>query len=137
MGGNVSALQTIAPCGINCGVCYAFLRDKNKCPGCQAEDKKKPNHCSVCSIKNCEQLALTTSRFCFDCPTYPCKRLKQLDKRYSTKYNTRILDNQMQIKNLGLEGFVELEKVKWKCGECGNTICMHRGYCLACEKNKC
>lgn len=24
----------IAPCGMNCGTCIAYLRDKNKCPGC-------------------------------------------------------------------------------------------------------
>jgi hypothetical protein len=25
----------IAPCGMNCGVCMAYLREKNKCPGCR------------------------------------------------------------------------------------------------------
>ncbi len=26
-------------------------------------------------------------RFCFECESYPCKRLKALDKRYRTKYH--------------------------------------------------
>ena len=27
--------RLIAPCGMNCAVCLGYLREKNKCPGCQ------------------------------------------------------------------------------------------------------
>lgn len=33
----------IAPCGINCGICLAFLRDKNTCMGCREFDVNKPD----------------------------------------------------------------------------------------------
>ncbi len=28
----------IAPCGMNCSICMAYLRGKNKCPGCRGID---------------------------------------------------------------------------------------------------
>jgi hypothetical protein len=28
-------LHLVAPCGMNCGICRAYLREKNKCPGCR------------------------------------------------------------------------------------------------------
>ena len=131
-----SAIRMIAPCGINCSVCRAFLRNKNKCNGCWGPDGKKPNHCRVCSIKNCDQLSITNSKFCYDCASYPCARIKQLDKRYQLKYKTSISDNQRLIKDLGLDRFVADEIIKWKCTDCGGIICIHTGYCINCGQSK-
>jgi len=75
----------IAPCGMNCGICMAYLREKNRCPGCRGDDASKMPSCLRCSIKNCETVKTTGSGFCYECPTGPCRRLKQLDKRYRTK----------------------------------------------------
>jgi hypothetical protein len=133
---NLSSSQLIAPCGINCGVCIAFQRNKNKCFGCWNDDSRKAKHCAVCKIKNCETLISSNSRFCYDCSMYPCKRMKQLDQRYHTKYNMSNLDNLMIIKDSGLDVFIQLENEKWKCDECGGMICVHRGFCLECEKKK-
>ncbi|MBC8006264.1 MAG: DUF3795 domain-containing protein, partial [Verrucomicrobia bacterium] len=72
----------IAPCGMNCGICLAYQRDKNTCSGCLGENSYKPPYCLHCIIKNCEILAQTSSGFCYECIKYPCKRLRQLDKRY-------------------------------------------------------
>jgi hypothetical protein len=135
-GTDLSAAQLIAPCGINCGVCYAFLRDKNKCFGCRCEDPIKANHCQVCKIKNCEYLLQTGSKFCYDCSSYPCKRMKQLDQRYRLKYEMSNLENLRQVKKLGLDSFIQLELVKWKCSECSGVVCVHKGYCLDCERKK-
>lgn len=130
----LTATQMVAPCGINCAICLGFLRDKNKCHGCWGDDSKKPYHCAVCSIKNCEFLAQTNSKFCFDCPKFPCQRIKQLDKRYKLKYYMSNIENLKMIKDSGLEVFVNCEKEKWKCKECGGTICVHLRFCLECEK---
>ncbi|RPH31047.1 MAG: DUF3795 domain-containing protein [Bacteroidales bacterium] len=130
---NTPNTQLIAPCGINCGVCLAYLRTKNKCEGCWGSDTKKPKHCVACSIKNCEHLLKTTSKFCYDCEKYPCSRIKQLDKRYRTKYKMSIIDNLLLIKESGLSNFIQLDKIKWSCKNCGGTICVHRGYCLDCD----
>jgi len=133
---NQLTTELIAPCGINCSVCLAFLRDRNKCYGCRSDDLSKAKHCSVCKIKNCEHLSAIDSMFCFDCPVYPCLRMKQLDKRYRTKYNMSNLYNLQLIKELGIKEFFRLEQIKWKCKECGGTICVHQGYCINCLTKK-
>ena len=88
---NKTDSSLIAPCGMNCGICMAHLRDRKKCNGCNSDDKDMPFHCTKCAIK-----------FCCDCPTIPCIRLKQLDKRYHTKYKMSMLDNLATIKKDGL-----------------------------------
>lgn len=88
----------IAPCGMNCGICLAYLRTKNRCEGCWGENEHKPKHCVKCVIKNCELLAKTDSKFCYDCEKYPCTRLKQLDKRYRTNYSMSMIENLDSIK---------------------------------------
>lgn len=132
----LTANQLVAPCGINCGICIAFLRDKNKCFGCWGDDSRKAKHCSVCTIKNCDFFSSTESRFCYECTIFPCKKMKQLDKRYKLKYQMSNLENLGIIKNNGIDIFVQLENEKWKCNECGGTICVHCGFCLECEKKK-
>ena len=128
----MTGTQLIAPCGMNCGVCLAYLREKRKCPGCHGEDTNKPVTRKKCVIKNCEMIQRSKSKFCFECENYPCKRLKQLDKRYRTKYNMSMIENLENIKKIGLSAFVENEKERWHCTTCGGVICVHRGYCLLC-----
>ena len=124
----------IAPCGMNCSICLAFLRDKNKCPGCRNMGTNKPVYCRKCIIKNCELLAKTESNFCYECSKYPCTRLKQLDKRYRTNYNMSMLENLDNIQEIGLAEFLMLEQKRWTCSKCGETICVHREHCLHCGK---
>ena len=128
----MTGTQLIAPCGMNCGVCLAYLREKRKCPGCHGEDANKPVTRKKCVIKNCEMIQRSKSKFCFECENYPCKRLKQLDKRYRTKYNMSMIENLENIKKIGLSAFIENEKERWHCTSCGGVICVHRGYCLSC-----
>jgi hypothetical protein len=126
--------QLIAPCGMNCGICIAYLRKERKCPGCHEEDAHKPVTRERCVIRNCETIKLNQSKFCFECEEYPCKRLKQLDKRYRTKYSMSMIENLESIKEIGLNAFVENEKKRWHCSKCGGVICVHRGYCLHCAE---
>lgn len=122
----------IAPCGMNCGVCRAYLRDKNKCPGCNGPDLNKPKYCIVCRIKNCEELKKTSANYCFSCKGFPCARLKQLDKRYRTKYGMSMLDNLKRIKETGIDNLMVLENEKWTCEKYGDIICVHTWKCSKC-----
>jgi len=126
----------IAPCGMNCAICLGYLREKNKCEGCNSNSENMPSSCKKCIINNCELLKETESGFCYDCSKYPCKRLKQLDKRYRTKYAMSMLENLDFIKTAGLNEFLANESVRWKCNSCGGSICVHRGYCLKCQPKK-
>ncbi len=124
----------IAPCGMNCGVCMAYLRERNKCPGCRGDDTNKTVTRLRCKIKTCEVFEDENIEFCFECGDFPCDNLKHLDKRYRTKYHMSMIENLENIKNSGLEKFLEDEKVRWTCSECGGTICVHKGYCYDCGK---
>ena len=125
--------EMIAPCGINCGACRAFLREKNSCPGCRTDSALKPKYCISCIIANCDLLAETRSGYCYDCEQVPCKRLKQLDKRYRTKYRTGLIQNLMTIKEMGMSAFLKLESDLRTCTTCGSVISVHSDHCTVCS----
>ncbi len=126
----------IAPCGMNCALCLAYQREKNKCPGCNFVDASHPVTRSRCRIKKCNFFALGKSRFCFDCNKFPCTRLRQLDKRYKTKYGMSMIGNLNNINEGGIRKFIREEKVKWTCHNCGDLVCVHRDDCLQCGVQK-
>jgi hypothetical protein len=121
----------IAPCGMNCSICAAYLRKRNKCPGCRIE-ANKPVTRVICKIKTCETFKENELTFCFECEDFPCKNLKHLDKRYRTKYSMSMIENLENIEKLGIEEFLKNEKIRWTCPECGGTICVHKGCCYSC-----
>jgi len=122
----------IAPCGMNCALCIGYLRERNPCSGCGGDDGRKPKHCVICRIKNCSELNAHDKAFCFECPKFPCARLRQLDNRYRTKYRMSMIENLECIRELGLDGFIVREKERWECPECGGIVCVHRDDCISC-----
>ena len=124
----------IAACGMNCGLCYAYLRKKENCPGCRFFDSEKPLSIARCKIRNCEKVRNKKVKFCFQCCDFPCRLLKDLDKRYRTKYNMSEIENLENIKRNGLKLFLKNEEIKWKCKKCGGIICVHKKECLNCKK---
>jgi hypothetical protein len=122
----------IAPCGMNCGTCYGFLREKNKCPGCRVFSLDKGASIQKCIIQKCVNLEETTSKFCYECEKFPCKRLKQLDKRYRAKYRTSFIENLNMIKDKGINSFLEFESIRRTCQNCGSVLSVHRNKCLTC-----
>ncbi len=122
----------IAPCGMNCGICMAYLREKNRCTGCRISDINKPITVAKCKIKNCVELNKNTLKFCYECHEFPCKKIKHLDKRYRTKYIMSMVENLENIKKFGIRKFVKNEKTRWTCFQCGGIICVHRRYCYNC-----
>ena len=122
----------IAPCGMNCGTCIAFLRVKNKCPGCRVISAEKAISVQRCIIPKCVHLHNTSAKFCYECGKIPCSRLKQLDRRYRTKYNTSFLENLKIIREDGIESFLVFESDRRRCPGCGSVLSVHRGQCLKC-----
>jgi hypothetical protein len=124
----------IACCGMNCGICRGYLREKKKCPGCRGSNENKSLSCVNCKIKICNESNKNKLKFCFECDKFPCQRIKQMDKRYRTRYNMSTIENLENIKKFGLREFVKNEKIRWTCSKCGGTICVHQGYCSNCGK---
>jgi hypothetical protein len=124
--------ELIAPCGMNCGVCIAHLREKNKCSGCRVPDVNKPITRVRCKIKTCKIFKNGKAKFCFECENFPCDNLNHLDKRYRTKYKMSMIENLENIKALGIKEFVKNENARWTCSKCSGTICVHKGVCVEC-----
>jgi hypothetical protein len=126
----------IAPCGMNCGICKAYLLNKKKCPGCRRTDLNKSVTRVKCKIKTCVIFQTSKAKYCYECEKFPCDNLKHLDERYRTKYNMSMVNNLENIKISGIRTFLTTEKEKWTCPECGGTICVHTDYCYICGKKK-
>jgi len=121
----------IAPCGINCALCLGYQRKKNHCDGCLIEGDK-PKHCAQCAIRNCPQKSGDPTVLCGTCEKFPCRRIKDLDKRYRTRYGVNLIENLRDLSVNGSADFVSREDKKWKCPQCGELLCMHRELCLSC-----
>lgn len=122
---------SVAPCGVICEICLGYQREKNKCVGC-LNTGNKPNHCTVCSVKTCNKKLGNEKLLCSECSKFPCRRIKDLDKRYISKYGESPIQNLNKLKEIGLQNFIDIEKKKWKCGKCGQLLCVHRETCLRC-----
>ena len=122
--------ELIAPCGMNCGLCMGYLRAKNSCAGCRSTDEGKARSVLACTIRTCE--TVRASGTCSDCARLPCPRLKRLDARYREKYRMSMLDNLRVIREEGIEAFVESERKRWACPECGGLQCVHTAECIYC-----
>lgn len=127
----------IAPCGMNCSLCGAYLAKqydlqkygikRSYCDGCIPRGKN-----CLHMARHCEKLANGRQRFCYDCNSFPCKRLKALDKRYSTRYNMSMIENLTKIKEKGMDEFLRSQEEKWVCPSCGGIISCHNGQCPNC-----
>ncbi len=122
----------IAPCGMNCRLCYGYIRPKNPCPGCNAPDGGKPKSCSNCKIVICEKRVQNGWPTCAPCET-PCRRLKDLDKRYASKYHMSMIGNLASIRSEGMPSFLRQQEEAYRCSVCGATVCVHRDECPSCN----
>ncbi len=109
-------LKLIAPCGMNCNLCIAFLRDERKCPGCRFREKQ-------CTIHNCKVFKKNDFKYCFECSDFPCSIINRLDKRYKTRYGMSMIENLEKIKMGGIMKFIKEEKKKWIKHD--KIICVH------------
>jgi hypothetical protein len=123
---------SVAPCGVICDICSGFQRSKNKCVGCNSSGNK-PYHCTECSIKSCLEKQGDEKLLCNECGKFPCRRIKNLDKRYTTKYGESPIQNLQKIKVIGINSFVKIETKKWTCSTCGHLVCVHKDVCLICD----
>ncbi len=138
----VTEADLIAPCGMNCGVCGDYLALKNDvksqgvkttyCHGCLPRGKG----CSMNKSGGCRKLMALSVRFCYECDKFPCKMNERWDAVYRQRYNTSPIENLKYIREHGLERFLEWQKEKWRCPECGGTVSCHNGVCYTCGLEK-
>lgn len=127
-------IETImfAPCGMNCMVCYKHCYMKKPCAGCLKSDSGKPEHCRICKIKDCVREKAISC--CYECSEFPCKQIKSLEKSYQVRYGASLMENSRFVKEKGFAAFMEAQKEKYTCADCGGIISLHDSECSECHR---
>lgn len=99
----VSDPNLVAYCGLYCGACRSYLREK--CPGCHDNEKAKWCKIRVCCIDN-QYLS------CADCKQYDspkdCKMFNNfMAKLFGLIFRSDRLACIQQIKELGIQGHAD------------------------------
>lgn len=102
-----------------------------RCVGCRLGRK----NCAFLR-KQCPKLTKREVTYCFECQSFPCRRLKTIDERYRTHFRMSLVDNLHFIKKHGIEEFLKEQANLWKCKSCGEMICCHNGLCYNCDSEK-
>lgn len=137
MNKNMFTAEMIAPCGLDCSLCKRALAETNPCAGCLGPDENKPEFCSKqCGIILCRKRQANGYAYCDECPEYPCEDVMEKENRYTSKYPLyeSPKKNLQEIRELGMEQFLEKEREQWTCKECGGVISVHNGICSGCGK---
>lgn len=124
--------EMFAPCGMNCMVCYKHCYHKKPCAGCIPGDEGKPKHCRKCKIKDCVREKELS--YCYECPEYPCRQLRSLERSYNTRYHASLVENSRMVQAQGGEAFMEKQKEKFTCSKCGGIISIHDAECSECQE---
>jgi predicted RNA-binding Zn-ribbon protein involved in translation (DUF1610 family) len=132
--------ELVAPCGMDCNICKWYLafsrgipKQKGKvshCAGCRPREKN-------CAVKReCRKLRTGQLQFCYDCSDLPCKNIARLQKRYLEQYETSFLENLRTLKEKGMEIFLETQRIRFACPNCGDLVSVHDQKCYSCGKIK-
>ena len=129
--------EMIAPCGLDCSLCRHAHDREDPCLGCRGPEENKYTYClEICGIMRCEKFKERGCHFCDECPDYPCEDVMEKENRYRTKYPLQEspLENLRLIREIGMEAFLEKEKEKWTCNNCGSPVSVHTGLCTGCGR---
>ncbi|MGQ9530184.1 MAG: DUF3795 domain-containing protein [Candidatus Bathycorpusculaceae bacterium] len=124
----------VAPCGLYCGECTAFLNEN--CGGCRSNKGLSKEYRRYCRIYACS--SNKEIKTCLECGEFPCKFFDffKAETLESSSWFLDVWCNMKQIRDIGLKDFLK-RKEKWirerkKCAE-GKGI----RYCDECKKWPC
>ena len=127
----------IAPCGLDCSLCSMAHKNRSLVRAVWGLMTASRNSAlSDAPSLQCEKRRANQYRFCDQCPDFPCEFSREREKRYQFQYALREspLTNLREIRELGRERFLEQQRSRWTCGECGGVILVHDGICSGCGK---
>ena len=130
-------------CGLYCGACELLLATQNgtldrlaeqrnmtpeelECYGCKSGKSSK--YCTTCSIKQCAREK--GLEFCFQCETYPCEALRSFQQAHPHKRS--IFRNLQTIQEQGVEQWIEAQRQRWNCANCGTRFAYYDEVCKKC-----
>ncbi|MBY9005652.1 MAG: DUF3795 domain-containing protein [Candidatus Lokiarchaeota archaeon] len=98
----------VPACGVFCGGCPTYTREKNPCPGADINIKR---------CKGCTTFHLCFKDkgifHCYECCEFPCKKFKSFSKRW-LKYGQDFIENQKMLKEMGSDLFLKYFNIKIK-----------------------
>ncbi len=110
-----------AYCGLYCGACPILLNTKEgtgteQCHGCKSE--QPTNYCAVCGIRACAQSRGLA--FCNECPEYEgCALMDKFLQDMNWPYQRAAARNMESIRQLGISAWLDAQKRRWLCANCG------------------
>jgi hypothetical protein len=131
---NKSEWNLVAPCGLYCGECTAFLNEE--CGGCRSNIGLSRDYRKYCKIYRC--LNDKGLKVCLECEVFPCKFFDffKAEKLEDSSWFLNVLSNMKQLKQTSLPNFLR-KKGNWleerrKCAQ-------KRGikYCDECKQWPC
>lgn len=91
----------VPACGVFCGGCPTYTRQKNPCLGAQLNSAR----CEKCKTFHlcCVEKGIT---HCFQCDKFPCAKFKGFAKHW-LKYGQNFIENQELLKQVGEMEFLK------------------------------
>lgn len=96
----------IPACGVFCGGCPSYTRDKKPCPGAE-ENKTRCEKCRTFHLC-CVEKGIA---HCYQCYLFPCTKFKGFAKRW-LKYGQDFIENQKFLKQVGEVEFIRFYNEK-------------------------
>ena len=123
--------ELLAPCGMNCQVCYRHLTPRRACLGCRGGASNTPPHCRDCALKACA--AERGVAFCAACSRFPCKSMAALEKTYQKRWGISLAETGRRAAAGEAEALLAGQRRRWLC-TCGGVISLHDGVCSECGR---
>ena len=120
----------VAICGVFCGGCPVY---RIRCYGCRSTDRGPIQERT--SKWNCKKRDCALEKglqHCGECAKLSCTLRKPLEKRYIQNYQIDLAENCRQIKLLGAEGWIESQRKKYTCPNCGQSFSPYDLWCVKC-----
>ncbi|MEM3442452.1 MAG: DUF3795 domain-containing protein [Candidatus Bathyarchaeia archaeon] len=124
----------VAPCGLYCGECKAFLL--KECGGCRSEKGISKNYVMHCKIYQCARNK--NLKICLECDAFPCKFFDffKAEKPMDSSWFLDVWSNMKQIREGSLESFLKTKKAWLKRRlRCANKKGIR--YCDECKSWPC
>lgn len=127
-------LDLVSYCNIWCGACPGFHR--GNCKGCRSTENKPESKksCGYSMKPCCIKKGLDT---CAECEEYPCSKITKLitsqKGRKEYDYRHDIPNNVEKIRKESLEAWIQSQKEKWTCPECGGPGVFYNLICWECK----
>jgi hypothetical protein len=131
---NGQVFPELAPCGVWCGACPSYQKT---CLGCASEDHKQGRRSKWgCKVRVCCYEKENVD-YCMDCQKFPCtihnqKLLGTHSGDPKFLYRHEIPENFHALKILGTKAYIEYQRKRFTCPDCGGLVYWYHYICSNC-----